>query len=315
MAKRKNTVPVVPASDPNITTRSSINIFSPSGTGLRPLQTSNTAPVRIPLATDNDIQYTIDGRTYDTNIYNTTKNQFVQVYNHTAVGLEGEVQYNFNGDFGSSSSFKWNPSYNILNVDGTFNTGPIHEQFISADPAELIVSITSSPPYYSVVISNGGSGFTSGQQFSISGLSLGGASPTNDSIFTVTTAPGSLDGAITEVAATNMTINSIDGVYKINLIPPSASNIYYLSSGLSSFSVTNYNLALNCCTNFLFVITQGATPVVPYGFSINGIAVQLLFPGGEPITGVPFAKDIVNISILRTGTNTYVGLAQIVSFA
>lgn len=229
----------------------------------------------------------------------------------TAAGANTEVQFNNMGAFGASSAFTWNNTSSRLSVDGTEEVGPIHENFTQTEPAQLTITITNFNT--DVTIVSGGSGFTDGQQIFIPGTSLGGVSPTNDRTLTIT-----ITGAGGSIVGTSINSDPAPVVGTYNFNPVSAietTNIYYLSTGVSSLNVSSINLAQNYCTNFLLVIIQGATPQVPNSFSIDGTNVTLLYPGGTPITGTASSTDVVNISVFRTGASTYTALAQVVSFS
>lgn len=236
----------------------------------------------------------------------------------TPAGDDTEIQYNNSGTFGASAALTWNNASGRLSVEGTEEVGPIHENFTQNAPAQLTITITFiGPPVnaYStnVTIVSGGSGFTNGQQIFIPGTNLGGVSPTNDRTLTITGTGGG--GSIVSTSIDSDPAPVV-GTYNFNPVSASVTtNIYYLSTGVSSFNVNSINLAQDFCTNFLLVITQGATPLVPNSFSIDGTNVPLLYPGGTLITGTASSTDVVNISVFRTGASAYTALAQVVSFS
>lgn len=230
----------------------------------------------------------------------------------TPAGDDTEIQYNNSGTFGASAALTWNNASGRLSVEGTEEVGPIHESFTQTTPAQLTITITSGGST-NVTIVSGGSGFTNGQQIFIPGTSLGGVSPTNDRTLTIT---GTGGGGSIFSTSIDSDPAAVLGTYNFNPVSASVTtNIYYLSTGVSSLNVNSINLAQDYCTNFLLVITQGATPLVPNSFSIDGTNVPLLYPGGVPITGTASSTNVVNISVFRTGVSAYTALAQVVSFS
>lgn len=78
MTLKRNTTPVIAASDPAITTNTLQSPFESVGNGLRSAQTGNTPPVRCALVNTNSSVYSECGSVYQTCINRSTTNQYVQ---------------------------------------------------------------------------------------------------------------------------------------------------------------------------------------------------------------------------------------------
>lgn len=226
----------------------------------------------------------------------------------TTGGENTQLQYNDNNLFAGSPSLTWNKSNNRLNVSGTVESGPIHENFSANNPAELEITLGAG---YSIDIISGGTGFTYGQEIFIPGTLLGGTSPTNDATLTVTAV-----GSNGEMANANLSSGiKVPGTYNFNVFSINTpTNIFYMSTGIDSLNVSDVNLLNNFCTNFVMIINQTADAKVPTSFSIDGTVVPLKYPNGLVIEGTPNSIDVVNISVFKTGSSSYLALAQVMSF-
>jgi hypothetical protein len=100
-------------------------------------------------------------------------------------------------------------------------------------------------------------------------------------------------------------------------IDVSQSSLFYYSSGMPSdftLNIVNLDLSPGFGTNILLMLNQGAAAGVPNVVTINGVSVNVKYPGGEAIEGTINSIDIVNISIFRIDIDTYLALAQVISF-
>lgn len=81
--------------------------------------------------------------------------------------------------------------------------------------------------------------------------------------------------------------------------------IWYHSAVSSGFiaNITNVPTTANRASVVTLMISQGATPYVPTGIQINGVAQPVLWQGSVAPTGNASKLDILSYSILRVGAS------------
>ena len=96
----------------------------------------------------------------------------------------------------------------------------------------------------------------------------------------------------------------------------STAHIFNVTSMTGNFTsnLTNLSVGNEYATNVTLILNQGPIAYLSTGLQINGVSQSIYWQGGSLPTGTLNKKDIVNFSILTTGTFQYLVLGQLSSF-
>lgn len=185
MTLKRNTTPVIAASDPAITTNTLQSPFESVGNGLRSTQTGNTPPVRCALVNTNSSVYRECGNVYETCINRSTTNQYVQcsistlnvgltnssnVYCNVLPGIE-RLAFDTDSGFdvtdignatakiGMNSTFK---CWNVNGSPGLVAVGLDTVNFIAGSGINITSDNTLVPKTFTISSTGGGGGGTPG---------------------------------------------------------------------------------------------------------------------------------------------------------
>ena len=96
----------------------------------------------------------------------------------------------------------------------------------------------------------------------------------------------------------------------------STAHIFNVTSMTGDFTANLTNLSVDAeyATNVTLILNQGPIAYISTGLQIDGVSQSIYWQGGSVPSGTFNKKDIVNFSILTTGTFQYLVLGQLSSF-